>query len=237
MNTTALVLLDFINEIVHEGGKFAGKGYPAFVKDRKVLENVNAAIEKARKKNIPIIFVRVGFSQDYKEWPEHSPLFGAAKKAGALKLGTWATEIHDFVKATDSDFVVTKHRVSAFYATSLEAILRNLYVQASQMAQTAACNRVHEVEQRLARWLLILQDLVGGDKLVLTHEFLAIMLGTRRTTVTLAAGLLQKDGIIEYKRGKVHILDRKRLEAACCECYGDLREFLDSIVPAAQNQN
>ena len=118
-----------------------------------------------------------------------------------------------------------------------EAILRNLYVQASQMAQTAACNRVHEVEQRLARWLLILQDLVGGDKLVLTHEFLAIMLGTRRTTVTLAAGLLQKDGIIEYKRGKVHILDRKRLEAACCECYGDLREFLDSIVPAAQNQN
>jgi len=128
MNTTALVLLDFINEIVHEGGKFAGKGYPAFVKDRKVLENVNAAIEKARKKNIPIIFVRVGFSQDYKEWPEHSPLFGAAKKAGALKLGTWATEIHDFVKATDSDFVVTKHRVSAFYATSLEAILRNLKI-------------------------------------------------------------------------------------------------------------
>src|SRR5207248_1001486 len=79
-----------------------------------------------------------------------------------------------------------------------EAILRNLYVQTSQMAQTAACNRVHEVEERLARWLLLLQDLVGGDKLVLTHEFLAIMLGTRRTTVTLAAGLLQKDGIIEY---------------------------------------
>src|SRR5437868_4954724 len=116
-----------------------------------------------------------------------------------------------------------------------EAILRNLYVQASQMAQTAACNRVHEVEQRMARWLLTLQDLVRGDKLVLTHEFLAIMLGTRRTTVTLAAGLLQKDGIIEYKRGKVHILDRAKLEAACCECYADLREFVASIPPAAQN--
>ncbi len=110
-----------------------------------------------------------------------------------------------------------------------EAILRNLYVQTSQMAQTAACNRVHEVEARMARWLLILQDLVGGDKLVLTHEFLAIMLGTRRTTVTLAAGLLQKDGIIEYKRGKVHILDRKKLESSACECYVNLRSFLDSI--------
>jgi CRP-like cAMP-binding protein len=119
-----------------------------------------------------------------------------------------------------------------------EAILRNLYVQTSQIAQTAACNRIHEVEQRMARWLLTLQDLVGGDKLVLTHEFLAIMLGTRRTTVTLAAGLLQKDGIIEYKRGKVHILDRKKLEAACCECYADLREFLQSIpIDAAANRN
>jgi len=119
-----------------------------------------------------------------------------------------------------------------------EAILRNLYVQSSQMAQTAACNRVHEVEQRMARWLLILQDLVGGDKLVLTHEFLAIMLGTRRTTVTLAAGLLQKDGVIEYKRGKVQILDRKKLETSACECYGDLREFISSIpLEPARNRN
>ena len=110
-----------------------------------------------------------------------------------------------------------------------ESILRNLYLQTSTMAQTAACNRVHEVEQRLARWLLILQDLIGGDHLVLTHEFLAIMLGTRRTTVTLAAGILQSKRIIEYKRGKVHILDRKRLEKVCCECYSDLREFLASI--------
>jgi len=92
------------------------------------------------------------------------------------------------------------------------------------------------VEQRLARWLLLLQDLVGGDKLVLTHEFLAIMLGTRRTTVTLAAGLLQKDGIIDYKRGKVHIRDRKKLESVVCECYGDLREFVASI-PPAQDRN
>jgi len=120
--------------------------------------------------------------------------------------------------------------------TLREAILRNLYIQTSQMAQTAACNRVHEVEQRMARWLLMLQDLVGGDRLHLTHEFLAIMLGTRRTTVTLAAGLLQKDGVINYKRGKVHILDREKLEGAACECYADLREFVAAI-PPAQNKN
>ena len=113
-----------------------------------------------------------------------------------------------------------------------EAILRNLYIQSSQMAQTAACNRVHEVEQRMARWLLILQDLIGGDQLIITHEFLAIMLGTRRTTVTLAAGLLQDQRIIEYKRGKVHILDRKALERASCECYHALRDFIGSMMPA-----
>src|SRR3954464_1270109 len=118
-----------------------------------------------------------------------------------------------------------------------EAILRNLYVQASQMAQTAACNRVHEVEQRLARWLLTLQDLVGGDKLVMTHEFLAIMLGTRRTTVTIAAGVLQDEGVIEYKRGKVHILDRKGLEHASCECYASLRNFVRTIPFALPHNN
>lgn len=128
MAKTALILLDFINEIVDEKGKFAGKGYPAFVKAHGVLDNVNAAIAKAREKNIPIIFVRVGFSPDYREWPETSPLFGAAKKFGALQLGAWATEIHGSINKTDADFLVTKHRVSAFYATALEAILRVLKV-------------------------------------------------------------------------------------------------------------
>lgn len=75
MTKSTLVLLDFINEIVDEKGKFAGKGYPAFVKAHGVLDNVNAAITKARMKNIPVVFVRVGFSPDYREWPESSPLF------------------------------------------------------------------------------------------------------------------------------------------------------------------
>jgi CRP-like cAMP-binding protein len=125
--------------------------------------------------------------------------------------------------------IPTLQRLFNESASLREAILRNLYVQTSQMAQTAACNRVHEIEQRLARWLLILHDLIGGDHIVITHEIMATMLGTRRTTITLAAGLLQSQGSIVYKRGKIHILDRKKLEAASCECYATLRDFLITI--------
>ena len=165
MNKSALILIDFINEIVDEKGKFAGKGYPAFVKARGVLENVNAAIAKARTKDIPVIFVRVGFSPDYREWPESSPLFGAAKKFGALQLGAWATEIHESLNRTDADFLVTKHRVSAFYATSLEAILRTLKVDtlllggvATDIAVQSAAREAHDRDYRV----VVLEDLCGA---------------------------------------------------------------------------
>jgi CRP-like cAMP-binding protein len=88
-----------------------------------------------------------------------------------------------------------------------------------------ACNRLHEVEARLARWLLMLQDRVQDDALLITQEFLAEMLGSRRTTVTMAAGVLQRIGLIEYQRGRVHILDRERLESAACECYPVIRKL------------
>ena len=165
MNKSALILIDFINEIVDENGKFAGKGYPAFVKAHDVLTNVNAAISKARVKDIPVIFVRVGFSSDYREWPESSPLFGAAKKFGALQLGTWATEIHESLNKTDADFLVTKHRVSAFYATSLEAILRTLKVDtillggvATDIAIQSAAREAHDRDYRV----VVLEDLCGA---------------------------------------------------------------------------
>jgi CRP-like cAMP-binding protein len=96
-------------------------------------------------------------------------------------------------------------------------------VMAMQGAQVAACNRLHEVEERLARWLLMSQDRLGGDLVPLTHEFLAHMLGTRRSSVTVAAGLLQKAGLITYNRGEVKIEDRDRLEDASCECYELIR--------------
>jgi CRP-like cAMP-binding protein len=93
---------------------------------------------------------------------------------------------------------------------------------ALQSTQVAACNRLHDVNQRLARWLLMSQDRVGGDVVGLTQEFLAHMLGTRRASVTVAAGVLQKAGLIAYTRGEVAIRDRAGLESATCECYDSI---------------
>ena len=94
-----------------------------------------------------------------------------------------------------------------------------------QVAQLAACNRLHEIEQRLARWLLMCQDRVDSPMLPLTHEFLAQMLGTGRPSVSLAAGALEDAGLIENQRGTVKILNRKKLEEAVCECYGVVQHF------------
>ena len=103
------------------------------------------------------------------------------------------------------------------------------YAQESTMevTQIAACNRLHDVEKRLARWLLMSHDRIGSDRLPLTQEFLAQMLGTRRASVTVAAGVLQKAGLIHYNRGHVSILNREALENACCECYVVIKKQLD----------
>ena len=94
-----------------------------------------------------------------------------------------------------------------------------------QVAQTAGCNRLHDVEQRLARWLLMAQDRVSSELLPITHDFLATMLGTDRPSVSLAAGVLQKARTIEYSRGSVRILNRGELERTACECYGVIRRY------------
>ena len=99
------------------------------------------------------------------------------------------------------------------------AVLAFLQYQQIMLSQIAACNRLHEVEERLARWLLMVSDLVGSQELQLTQEFVSQMLGARRSTVTLVAGTLQRSGLIEYTRGHVHILDRERLTEVACECY------------------
>jgi CRP-like cAMP-binding protein len=108
---------------------------------------------------------------------------------------------------------------------SLRAALQRFTLElALQSSQVAACNRLHEVEERLARWLLMSQDRLGGDVVPLTQEFLAHMLGTRRASVTVAAGILQKAGLIAYGRGSVKIKNRAKLEDAACECYGIMTE-------------
>jgi CRP-like cAMP-binding protein len=104
-------------------------------------------------------------------------------------------------------------------------------VHGLQVAQTAGCNRLHDLEQRLSRWLLLTQDRVGSGLLRITHDFLATMLGTDRPSVTLAAGGLQRKRIIEYAHGSVRILNRKKLETSACECYSIISAFQGEWAP------
>jgi CRP-like cAMP-binding protein len=106
-----------------------------------------------------------------------------------------------------------------------ELLNRYATVHGLQAAQTAGCNRLHDLEQRLARWLLLIQDRVGSGLLKITHDFLATMLGTDRPSVSLAAGGLRKKNIIDYSHGSVRVLNRKKLESSACECYGLIQQF------------
>lgn len=106
----------------------------------------------------------------------------------------------------------------------LKAMLLFVHGQLIETSQTAACNRVHSAEERLARWLLATRDRVESNHLTLTHEFLAMMLGARRSTVSLAAAKFQAAGLIEYRRGNVQILDESRLTDTACECYRVVRQ-------------
>ena len=119
--------------------------------------------------------------------------------------------------------------VDEFYRGDKFQQLTLLYIQAllTQVSQSAACNRQHKIEERLARWLLSVQDCVLKNDIPLTQEFIANMLGTRRSGVTVAAGILQQAGIIRYARGRITIINREALEDIACECYQLIQdEFL-----------
>lgn len=105
------------------------------------------------------------------------------------------------------------------------ALSRYAVIQGMQVAQTAACNRLHEVGERLARWLLMASDRVGSTTLPITHDFIATSLGTDRPSVSLAAKILQTKKIVQYRRGAIEILNHKKLEAYACECYRVIRQF------------
>ncbi len=132
-----------------------------------------------------------------------SPLLGLVQGAGSA------------LRMTANRFKLAVRESAAFRRT----LNRYLYVLTSQLAQTAACNRYHLLDARLARWLLMTQDRAHSDTYRLTHEFLAYMLGVRRTGVTEAAGRLQAKRLIHYRRGELTVLDRNGLETTACPCY------------------
>ena len=109
-------------------------------------------------------------------------------------------------------------------------LLRYTQATLTQVFQSAACNRIHSIEERCARWLLMTHDRVGRDEFRLTQEFLATMLGVRRATVTVAAGILQEAGLIRYRRGVVTIVKRESLEETACECYRVIRNDYERIM-------
>jgi CRP-like cAMP-binding protein len=131
--------------------------------------------------------------------------------------GGWTIAMSDLREMFESSEEI-RHRV-------LEAVQE----QALTIGQIAACNRLHESQERLARWLLMAQDRTQSKVLNITQEFLAQMLGARRTTVTVVAGALQRSGLIEYRRGKVTILERAKLEAAACDCYQVIKQLYEGL--------
>lgn len=120
----AYLVLDLINDIVHADGPNGTAGFGPEATRRRVLENTAFALTKVRKAGIRVGYVRVGFSPDYSECPASSPRFAKARERGIMKLGHWGTKVHDAVAPQEGDFDVIKHRVSPFYGTTLEPILR-----------------------------------------------------------------------------------------------------------------
>lgn len=145
-----------------------------------------------------------------------------------LAVGLSRSSIREIVQIAGDGFRIVGNALERVLksAPQLQMILsRHSGLQGMQVAQTAACNRLHDIQQRLARWLLMTQDRVHLGVLPITHDFIATMMGTDRSTVSLAAAVLQNKGIIEYVRGAVKVVNRRKLQNSACECYGVIQQF------------
>jgi CRP-like cAMP-binding protein len=146
----------------------------------------------------------------------------------ALAVGLRTSSVREVVQISGDGFRVSAAAVERLMRNAPELRMtmgRYAVILGMQISQTAACNRLHSIEQRLARWLLVTRDRVESGFLPITHDFLATMLGTDRPTVSLAASTMQKKGILEYRRGAVKILDRAKLQEIACECYQVIEQF------------
>src|ERR1700719_4676534 len=149
-----------------------------------------------------------------------------------LAVGLSRSSVREIVQISGDGFRMMGNALERILrsAPQLQMILsRHSGLQGMQVAQTAACNRLHDIQQRLARWLLMTQDRVNLGVLPITHDFIATMMGTDRSSVSLAAAVLQKKGIIEYVRGAVKIVNRRKLQNSACECYGVIQQFEDDL--------
>jgi CRP-like cAMP-binding protein len=142
-------------------------------------------------------------------------------------VGMRRSQVREVIQIAGDGFRVRAGALQSVLQSSpqLQLILARYAVgQGMQIAQTAACNRLHNIEQRFARWLLITQDRVDSATFAITHDYLAMMLGTDRPTVSLAAGMLHKKRAIEWTRRRVQILSRAKLEKCACECYAAIHQ-------------
>ena len=158
---------------------------------------------------------------------------------GAVALGAVASLFKAIVQISGSAAVIDAERLrsAAEKSATLRVMLfRHEQLILAQTQQSAACNAAHTVEARLSRWLLRCRDLQGSDDLKLTQEFLAQMLGVRRTSVSLVATTLQNAGLIRYSRGNIRILDLGGLQAAACECYETVRVQTERLLGSADRR-
>ncbi len=149
-----------------------------------------------------------------------------------LAVGLTRSSVREVIQIAGDGFRMLGNALERILgsAPKLQVILnRHTGLQGMQIAQTAACNRLHDIQQRLSRWLLMTQDRVHSGVLPITHDFIATMMGTDRSTVSLAASVLQKMGVIEYARGAVKIVNRRKLEKSACECYDVIQQLEDDL--------
>jgi len=155
----------------------------------------------------------------------------------SLFMGGETTPSRAVVQSAGEGYRVRGAVLRKLFETSGEVQhLLLLYTQAliTQMTQTAVCNRHHAVDQQLCRWLLLMLDRLAGNEVRMTQELIANMLGVRREGVTEAAGKLQAEGLIEYSRGRIRVLDRPGLEARVCECYAVVKREYQRLLPYAK---
>lgn len=165
-----LIVIDFINDIVHPDGKISSVAQS--VEDNHVMQHANGAIKQARSQSVPVVYVKVGFSANYVECPRNSPVFGRAKELGALQLNTWGTQFHDEIDVHSADTIVIKHRISPFYSTSLQSILKAQHIDhvivcgvSTNMAVETLARDLHDRDYQIT----VLKDACAAADLA-THK-------------------------------------------------------------------